>query len=101
KGLNGERLLENADPKKVIYSFLLVEPTPEGNLVRVQADNLAAPFDFNKSVKLELGSTAKLRTLTHYLELMAGLTKELGPFASTGLKTKAQEARGPLSKAGI
>ena len=76
RGLNGERLLENADPK-VIYSFLLVEPTPEGNLVRVQADNLAAPFDFNKSVKLELGSTAKLRTLTHYLELIAALHKEL------------------------
>jgi membrane peptidoglycan carboxypeptidase len=66
RGLDGERLLENADPEKVIYSVLLVEPSPEGNLVRVQADNLAGPLDFNRSVKLELGSTAKLRTLTHY-----------------------------------
>ena len=98
RGLNGERLLENADPKKVIYSFLLVEPTPEGNLVRVQADNLAAPFDFNKSVKLELGSTAKLRTLTHYLELIAALHKELAPLNADGLKVKAQEARDPLTK---
>jgi len=98
RGLNGEWLLENADPKKVIYSFLLVEPTPEGNLVRVQADNLAAPFDFNKSVKLELGSTAKLRTLTHYLELIAELHKELAPLDANGLKTKAQQARDPLTK---
>ena len=98
RGLNGERLLENADPKKVIYSFLLVEPTPEGNLVRVQADNLAAPFDFNKSVKLELGSTAKLRTLTHYLELIAALHKELAALDANGLKAKAQEARDPLTK---
>jgi membrane peptidoglycan carboxypeptidase len=98
RGLNGEWLLENADPKKVIYSFLLVEPTPEGNLVRVQADNLAAPFDFNKSVKLELGSTAKLRTLTHYLELIAELHKELAPLDADGLKTKAQQARDPLTK---
>jgi membrane peptidoglycan carboxypeptidase len=98
RGLNGERLLENADPKKVIYSFLLVEPTTEGNLVRVQADNLAAPFDFNKSVKLELGSTAKLRTLTHYLELMAELHKELAPLDAEGLKTRSQQARDPLTQ---
>jgi membrane peptidoglycan carboxypeptidase len=98
RGLNGERLLENADPKKVIYSVLLVEPTPEGNLVRVQADNLATPFDFNKSVKLELGSTAKLRTLTHYLELITELYNELAPIDLGGLKTKAQQARDPLTK---
>src|SRR5438132_10929921 len=98
RGLNGEWLLENADPKKVIYSFLLVEPTPEGNLVRVQADNLAAPFDFNKSVKLELGSTAKLRTLTHYLEVMAGLHKELILLDDEGLKRKALAARDPLTQ---
>jgi membrane peptidoglycan carboxypeptidase len=97
RGLDGERLLENADPKKVIYSFLLVEPSPEGNLVRVQADNLAAPFDFNKSVKLELGSTAKLRTVTHYLEVIAELRKELAPLAADGL-TKAEPARDPLTK---
>src|SRR5581483_2865325 len=73
QGLRGERLLENADPSKVIYSFLLVEAAPQGNFIRVQADNFAAPFDFNQSVKLELGSTAKLRTITHYLEVMKEL----------------------------
>lgn len=97
-GLNGERLLENADPSKVIYSFLLVEPTPDGNVVRVQADNLAAPFDFNKSVKLELGSTAKLRTVTHYLEIMAELYKELSPLEHEELRKRVEQARDPLTR---
>ena len=98
RGLNGEHLLENADPKKVVYSFLLVEPTPDGNLIRIQADNFSSPFDFNKSVKLELGSTAKLRTLTHYLEIMAELYKELTPLDDEALKQKILEARDPLTK---
>ena len=97
-GLTGERLLENSDPSKVIYSFLLVEPTSDGNVVRVQADNLAAPFDFNKSVKLELGSTAKLRTITHYLEIMAELHKELSSLGHDELKKNAQQARDPLTR---
>src|SRR5262245_44772839 len=97
-GLNGERLLQNDDPSKLIYSFLLVEATPAGNLVRVQADNFAAPFDFNKSVKLELGSTAKLRTLVHYLELIAELHKELSGLDSKELKQRAGAARDPLTK---
>jgi membrane peptidoglycan carboxypeptidase len=98
KGLNGERLLQNADPAKVIYSFLLVEPTAEGNFVRVQADNLAAPFDFNKSVKLELGSTAKLRTLTHYLEIIAELHKELGQASDAESIKQIASARDPLTR---
>ena len=96
--LNGERLLENADPSKVIYSFLLVEATPAGNYIRVQADNFAAPFDFNKSVKLELGSTAKLRTITHYLELMAELHRELSGLNEKQLLQRWQAARDPLTK---
>ena len=94
KGLNGEHLLEYDDPSKLIYSFLLVEATPQGNMVRVQADNLATPFDFNKSVKLELGSTAKLRTLTHYLELIAELHKELsGPGPTAREAARQRRAR--------
>ena len=98
EGLNGHWLLENADPSKVIYSFLLVEATPTGNLIRVQADNFSAPFDFNKSVKLELGSTAKLRTLTHYLEIMAELYGELAPLNAKELQQRAQAARDPLTR---
>ncbi|HEY2919030.1 MAG TPA: transglycosylase domain-containing protein [Candidatus Binatia bacterium] len=100
-GLNGERLLEGADPSKVIYSFLLVEATPGGNLIRVQADNFAAPFDFNRSVKLELGSTAKLRTLTHYLEVVAEIHRELSGLSAKQLAQRAQTARDPLTRWGI
>jgi len=97
-GLDGERLLEANDPSKLIYSFLLVEATPAGNRVRVQADNLAASLDFNKSVKLELGSTAKLRTLTHYLELVAELHKELSGLDPKGLQERGNAGRDPLTK---
>jgi membrane peptidoglycan carboxypeptidase len=97
QGLRGERLLENDDPSKVIYSFLLVEATPRGNFIRVQADNFAAPFDFNQSVKLELGSTAKLRTVTHYLEVMKELYSQFtGPDSKQ--TAEAQKARDPLTR---
>ncbi len=98
KGLVGEYLLNDADPKKVVYSFLLVERTPQGNMIRVQADNLATPFDFNKGVKLELGSTAKLRTLTHYLEIIADLHKELSPLTREDLGKAAKGARDILTR---
>jgi membrane peptidoglycan carboxypeptidase len=98
KGLVGEYLLNHADPKKIVYSFLLVEPTPDGNMIRVQSDNLATPFDFNKSVKLELGSTAKLRTLTHYLEIIAELHTTFSPRGAAELATAAKEARDPLTR---
>jgi cell division protein FtsI/penicillin-binding protein 2 len=98
KGLVGEYLLNRADPKKIVYSFLLVEPTPQGNMIRVQADNLAMPFDFNKSVKLELGSTAKLRTLTHYLEIIGALHTQFSPLTTQELAQAAKNARDPLTR---
>ncbi len=97
-GLHGERLLEDSDPAKLIYSFLLVEASPNGNQVRVQADNLNAPFDFNKSVKLELGSTAKLRAVTHYLEIIAELHQELNGLDRKQLAERAQTAPDPLTR---
>lgn len=97
-GLRGERLLQNADPSKVVYSFLLIEATPAGNFIRVQADNFNAPFDFNRSVKLELGSTAKLRTLTHYLEVIAELHNEMSVLPRKELARRAQSGRDPLTR---
>ena len=76
-GLSGYRLLEGADPTRVVYGMLLVERTPMGNMVRVQSDNFPGPFDINRSSKLELGSTAKLRTLVGYLEIIASVYQEL------------------------
>jgi membrane peptidoglycan carboxypeptidase len=39
----------------------------------VQADSSETPFDVNEGAKLDLGSTAKLRTLITYLELVSEL----------------------------
>jgi membrane peptidoglycan carboxypeptidase len=76
-GLTAERQLRNADPTQVVYSLMLFERTPQGNLLRVNADNLDRPFDINGGVKLDLGSTAKLRTSAHYLEVIGLLREEL------------------------
>ena len=73
KNLNAPRLLEKGDPEKIIYSFTLYEKTPKANLLRVQTDNYNQPFNINQGSKLNLGSTAKLRTLIHYLEIVAAL----------------------------
>ena len=72
-GLVGERLLGPADPSKVVYSVTLYERAGNANLVRVQVDTLAQPLDLNEGAKLDLGSTAKLRTLISYLEIVAKL----------------------------
>ena len=55
------------------YSFTLFERTADGSRVRVQTDSTDQPFDINEGSKLELGSTAKLRVLTTYLEIIAEL----------------------------
>jgi membrane peptidoglycan carboxypeptidase len=75
-GLAGSRLLSRGDPKDVTYAFLLYERTARGNVVRVQADNVDAPFSPIAGAKLELGSTAKLRTLVSYLEAIERAYRE-------------------------
>jgi membrane peptidoglycan carboxypeptidase len=94
----GERLLAGMDPRKVNYSFLLYERTEAGNALRIRADSFNQPFDLNRGVKLELGSTAKLRTLAHYLELMAMLYHEFAARDALSLQHYARLARDPLSQ---
>ncbi|MFJ4067575.1 transglycosylase domain-containing protein [Pseudomonas sp. NPDC089996] len=72
-GLIGERLLTSKTTDQVSYSFTLFERTADGSRVRVQTDSTNQPFDINEGSKLELGSTAKLRVLTTYLEIIAEL----------------------------
>lgn len=73
-GLYGFHLLnEGDDPRKLIFSFTLFERGEHANLLRVQTDSHDQPFDVNEGAKLDLGSTAKLRTLVTYLELVAQL----------------------------
>ena len=72
-GFKAQRLLDRGDPTAVNYSFTLYEKTPNGNLLRVQADNLNQPLDINAGTKLDLGSSAKFRTLISYLNIIADL----------------------------
>lgn len=72
-GLIGDRLLSEDQLDAVRFSVLIYESTPDGNKLRVQTDNLDMPFDLNDGSKLDLGSTAKLRTLITYLEIVETL----------------------------
>ncbi|MFP4138717.1 MAG: transglycosylase domain-containing protein [Halomonas sp.] len=74
--LLGERLLDAEAVGAVRYSFTLFERQADGFAVRVQTDNGDLPFDLNQGSKLELGSTAKLRVLANYLEVVAELHAE-------------------------
>ena len=72
-GLVRGGLLDRGDPTRVIYAIALYERTDAGNVVRVQVDNVDSPFNMIDGSKLELGSTAKLRTLISYLEVVEQL----------------------------
>ncbi|HMG17856.1 MAG TPA: transglycosylase domain-containing protein [Gemmatimonadales bacterium] len=66
-------VLDRGDPARVIYAVVVRERTETGNVVRVQVDNFDSPFNVIEGSKLELGSTAKLRTLISYLEIVEQL----------------------------
>ncbi|MFC4871030.1 transglycosylase domain-containing protein [Negadavirga shengliensis] len=72
KGFEGFRLI-SGDPESIKYAVVLYERTPQGNLLRVQTDNVNMPLNINNGTKLELGSTAKLRVLINYLEIISDL----------------------------
>ena len=88
-GLTAPRLLDRGDPRKVIYSLTLYERGEDRNYLRLQADNYDGPFDINEGTKLDLGSTAKLRTLVSYLEIIADLHEELRGQPAEVLRAKA------------
>ncbi|WP_341646321.1 transglycosylase domain-containing protein [Thauera sp. SDU_THAU2] len=86
QGLVGDRMLNPATLGAVRYSFTLVERTPGGNRVRVQTDTSDQLFDINEGSKLELGSTAKLRVLATYLEIVAELHGQLAELDMPALR---------------
>jgi membrane peptidoglycan carboxypeptidase len=97
-GLYGHRLLEaGASGEPLIYSLTVYERGAGVNHLRVQADNLDQPFDINQGAKLDLGSTAKLRTLITYLEIVAELHARLADSAPAELKVIAADAGDPLT----
>ena len=70
-GLSGFGLQGAKKAARVNYSFTLYERGPKTNYLRVQTDSLDNPLDVNVGTKLELGSTAKARTLITYLNIIA------------------------------
>ena len=97
-GVIGGRLLNPASSlEPIVYSLMLFERGPAGNRLRVQADNYAGPLDVNEGIRLDLGSTAKLRTLVHYLEIIAQLHGQYAGQPAQRLRTLKINRRDHLS----
>ena len=97
-GLVGQNLLGNEDPSHVTYSVVLYERGADRNYVRIHADSLDEPFDINSGAKLILGSTAKLRTLITYLDIVTALHDRYAALPLRDLRAAAGEAPDPLSR---
>jgi membrane peptidoglycan carboxypeptidase len=97
-GLVGQNLLGAEDPSHVTYSVVLYERGTDRNYVRIHADSLDEPFDINSGAKLILGSTAKLRTLATYLNIVTELHDRYASQSPRELLTTAAQAGDPLSR---
>jgi len=97
-GLVGSRLLNENQLDAVRFSVVLYERTPQGNKLRVQTDNINLPFDMNEGSKLDLGSTAKLRTLVSYLDVVETLYHRLNSQTTAEAVFTAGPADDPLSQ---
>ncbi|MGH6919482.1 MAG: transglycosylase domain-containing protein, partial [Geminicoccaceae bacterium] len=97
-GLYGHRLLDpDRSGEPLIASLTLYERGDGVTYLRVQTDNLNQPFDLNSGAKLDLGSTAKLRTLITYLEIVAALHDRLTRLDPAERKVVAASVADPLS----
>jgi membrane peptidoglycan carboxypeptidase len=97
-GLVGPRLLPANGCDRVVYSVTLYERSDTGNLLRVQTDTYDQPLNINRGTRLELGSTAKLRTLITYLEIVAELQERYGSLNTEALVRLAPSAPDALTR---
>jgi membrane peptidoglycan carboxypeptidase len=88
-GLHQYQLLDRGNPQSVIYSVTLFERTKGANELRIQTDNYDHPLDINQGTKLQLGSTAKLRTLIHYMEIITELHEKYARMSPDELRSVA------------
>ncbi len=97
-GILGYRMLDgNIDLAPIVYSLMLFEKSPTGNLLRVQTDSYDQPLDINEGIRLDLGSTSKLRTMVHYLELITEIYQKYQGHAPEELKQITLHPRDYLS----
>ena len=97
-GLNSKQLLDRGDPAKVVYSFTLYERGSDANYLRIQTDNFDQPLNINEGTKLDLGSTAKLRTLVTYLDIMDKLHQRLSVLDNTQLRALEVDRKDVLTR---
>ena len=97
-GLSAKQLLERGDPAKVVYSFTLYERASDANYLRVQTDNFDQPLNINEGTKLDLGSTAKLRTLVTYLDIMDKLHQRLSVLDNSQLRALEIDRKDVLTR---
>ncbi|MBI3283703.1 MAG: penicillin-binding protein [Burkholderiales bacterium] len=97
-GLIGKGLLGKGDPAQVVYSFTLLEKGENANYLRVQTDNFDQPLDINEGAKLDLGSTAKLRTLVTYLDIVAQLHQRYRELDRAALARLSFDPKDQLSR---
>ncbi len=86
-GLDQYQLLDQGNPRSVIYSVTVYERGSRSNLLRIQTDNFNEPLDINMGTKLQLGSTAKLRTMINYLQIVEDLHREYSGMTPPQLKS--------------
>ena len=96
--LTGNQLMGPHDPAKVTWSVVVYERMNGFNLVRIHADSLNQPFDINSGAKLILGSTAKLRTLVTYLDIIKTLHDDLSGRSAAALRHMARTTADPLRR---
>ena len=96
-GLDRKQMLGKGNPNDVVYSFNVYERVEGRNLLRVQTDNLDQPLNINDGSKLDLGSTAKLRTLVTYLDVIDQLHKRLSTLDNAQLREQHFDRKDVLS----
>ncbi|MDE2203060.1 MAG: transglycosylase domain-containing protein [Burkholderiaceae bacterium] len=98
-GLYGVNMLRHGDdPGRLAVSFTLFEMRGGTNFLRVQTDNLDQPFDLNSGARLNLGSTAKIRTLVLYLQIVVALHQRYAAMTPPQLATLELHAQDALNR---
>ena len=94
----GRRFADCAASVQRVLEDTLVDMTrAERNYLRIHADSLNSPFDINSGAKLILGSTAKLRTLVTYLNIVDELRHKLALLPRRDLIAMAAAKDDPLT----
>ncbi|BAP88286.1 putative membrane carboxypeptidase (Penicillin-binding) transmembrane protein [Burkholderiales bacterium GJ-E10] len=91
-----DMLLPGSDPAHIRFAFTMYEHVGGANLLRVQTDSGDRPFDLNQGARLNLGSTAKLRTVILYLQIVTRLHDRYAGLDSAALRRVVVAPQDPI-----